>query len=519
MPARNSEETRLVLTSQAQREADRLAEAAGVPSETLMESVGRSAAELILERADFERPLVIAGRGGNGGDALVVARCLLESGTDVTALALCHPEDLSPTTALMARRLEEAAPGRLHFLAKDLGPLEELLSECDGVIDGLFGSGLDRPLAGREAKAVRLINEADRETISLDLPSGLASDQGALLGEAVEADLTIAMEFLKPAHLFFPARDFCGEIEVARVAYPKEVLAHLVPLARVLTQAGAAALLPVRQPDGHKGTFGHVLVVAGSLGMSGAAILCARAALRGGAGLVTVACPVSIQSIVATVLSEALTLGLPEEDGYVGPDAMAVLEPALEAATVLAIGPGLGRSQAASELVEATLERSKVPLVLDADGLFALASHRRWLKRCAGRSVLTPHPGEMARLLDRSAGEIDQDRVETARAFAREHGVVLLLKGRPTAIGRTDGEVFLNETGNTGLAKAGSGDVLTGLIAGLLANGALPEDAAVLGAYVHGAAADLLAEEISERAILATDLIEALPLALAQIER
>ncbi len=519
MPVKSSEETRLVLTSQAQREADRLAEAAGVPSEVLMESAGRSAAELILEQADFERPLVIAGRGGNGGDALAVARCLLESGIDVTALAVCRPEDLSPITALMARRLEEAAPGRLHFLARDLAPLEEFLSDCDGMIDGLFGSGLDRPLAGREATIVRLINAADCKTISLDLPSGLASDQGALLGEAIEADLTIAMEFLKPAHLSFPSRSFCGEIEVARVAYPKEVLAHLVPLARVLTQDGAGALLPARRPDGHKGTFGHVLVVAGSLGMSGAAILCARAALRAGAGLVTIACPSSIQPIVATALPEALTLGLPEEAGHVGPDAMATLEPAREAATVLAIGPGLGRSEAACLLVRTILERSKVPLVLDADGLFALASHRDWLKRCAGRSVLTPHPGEMARLVDRPADEVDRDRIETAQGFAREHGVVLLLKGRPTAIGLPDGTAFLNQTGNTGLAKGGTGDILTGLIAGLLSNGASPQDAAVLGAYVHGAAADLLAGEISERAILATDLIEALPLALAQIER
>ncbi len=212
-----------------------------------------------------------------------------------------------------------------------------------------------------------------------------------------------------------------------------------------------------------------------------------------GAGLVTIACPASIQPIVATALPEALTLGLPEEDGHVGPDAAAALEPALDAATVLAIGPGLGRSQAASELVGALLERSNVPLVLDADALFALASHRDWLKRAAGRAVLTPHPGEMARLVDRSADEVDRDRIETARAFAREHGVVLLLKGRPTAIGRPDGEVFLNETGNTGLAKGGSGDVLTGVIAGLLANGASPDDAAALGAYVHGAAADLLA--------------------------
>jgi len=515
----DSQHETLVLTSQAQREVDRSAEAAGASSEVLMESAGRSAAEVILERADFKRPLVVVGRGGNGGDALVVARHLFESGADVTALALCRPEDLSPPTALMARRLEEVAPGRLRFLAKDLGPLEELLPECDGVIDGLFGSGLDRPLAGRDAEAAALINEAGRETVSLDLPSGLPSDQGTLLGEAVEADLTIAIEFLKPAHLLFPARSFCGEIAVARVAYPAEVLERLVPLARVLTQTGAAALLPTRRPDGHKGTFGHVLVVAGSRGMSGAAILCARGALRVGAGLVTIACPASIQPIVATALPEALTLGLPEEAGGVGSGAADALRPALEAASVLAIGPGLGRSQAASELVGAILERSNVPLVLDADALFALASHRDWLKRAAGRAVLTPHPGEMARLVDRSIDEIDAHRIETARRFAQEHGVVLLLKGRPTAIGLPDGEVFLNETGNTGLAKGGSGDVLAGLIAGLLANGASPADAAALGAYVHGATADLLAREIPERSMLPSDLVEALPLALAEIER
>jgi NAD(P)H-hydrate epimerase len=510
---------RLVLTSAAQREADRLAVAEGAPTEVLVESAGESAAEIVLAEAAPRRALVLAGRGGNGGDALVVARRLLERGVDVFALALCGRKELSSATAVMARRLEEAAPGRLSFLGEDLCPLEKLLAESDCVIDGLFGSGLDRPLAGPCAAAVGLVNAAGRRTISLDLPSGLPSDRGELLGLAVEADLTVAMEFLKPSHLLYPARAFCGEVVVARVAYPEEVLARVHPLARVLTREGARNLLPARSPTGHKGTFGRVLVVAGSVGMSGAAILCARGALRAGAGLVTVASPAAVQPVVATALPEAITIPLPDREGRVARGAVEVLAPALDQANALAIGPGLGRHEAAAELVAALLERTKVPLVLDADALFALTSHQDWLKDAAGRAVLTPHPGEMARLVGRSADAVDRDRIAVARDFAKEHNVVLLLKGRPTAIGRPDGEVYLNDTGSTGLAKGASGDVLTGIIAGLLAGGAAPADAAVLGAYLHGYAADLLARSASERSLLPSDVVDALPSALFEVER
>ena len=519
MPERPSETTRLVLTSEGQREADRLAEAAGVPPDVLMESAGRSAAEILLERYQFKSPLVLAGRGGNGGDALVVARVLAERGVDVSAIALCRREDLSSTTAAMARRLEEAAPGRLRFLAEGPGPLQALLPESDVVIDGLFGSGLDRPLAGREADAVRLVNASGVETAALDLPSGLPSDGGDLLGDAIKADLTIAMEFLKPAHLFFPARSLCGEVDVARVAYPAEILDRLSPVGRVLTRAGASSLLPERPPEGHKGTFGRVLVIAGSRGMSGAAILCAKGVLRAGAGLVTVACPASIQPIVATALPETLTLGLAEKEGSVAASAGEGLAGPLTAADVVVLGPGLGRTEAAAGLVRVVLEASQCPLVLDADALFALASHLDWLPRAADRAVLTPHPGEMARLVGRPREEIETDRMETARRFAKQHEVVLLLKGRPTVVGTPQAEAYLNETGNTGLAKGGSGDVLAGVIAGLLANGAGPVDAALLGAYVHGLTADLLAREIAERAILPSDVLDALPLAFAEIER
>jgi NAD(P)H-hydrate epimerase len=253
--------------------------------------------------------------------------------------------------------------------------------------------------------------------------------------------------------------------------------------------------------------------------MSGAAILCARGALRAGAGLVTVACPATINPVLESALTEALTLPLPDEAGHLAPGAIEPLTPAVERADVVAIGPGLSRHQAVEQIVLALLERIKVPVVLDADGLFLLAPHLDGLKELSGRVVLTPHPGELSHLIDRPIDEIDSDRIEAARTFATEHNVVLVLKGRPTAIGTPDNEVYLNPTGNTALATGGSGDVLTGLIAGFLAGGASPPDAAILGAYLHGYAADCLAREVAERTVLPSDLIDVLPAAITKVER
>ncbi len=508
----------LVLTSEGQRAIDQRAVAGGVSSAALMESAGRSAAELICQSRHWKRAVVVAGRGGNGGDALVVARYLHQAGMTVSAFAVCAPEQFSETTATMAQRLEQTARGRLQSLTENLDPLKEALEEADGVIDGLFGSGFDRPLSDRFLEVVEIVNAARAQTVSLDLPSGLPSDRGCPFDGAVRADFTIAMEFLKPAHLLYPARSYCGNILLARVAYPEKVLVDLVPLARVPTRTGARALLPARPPNGHKGTFGRVLVVAGSIGMSGAAILCAKGALRAGAGLVTVACPAAINAVVETALTEAITLPLPDEEGHLTPDAIETLSSALDRADVVAIGPGLSRQSSVGELVLALLDRIEVPIVLDADGLFLLAPHLDGLRELSGRIVLTPHPGELSHLIDRPADQIDAKRIEVTRAFAAKHGVVLLLKGRPTAIGTPDGEVYLNSTGNTGLATGGSGDVLTGLVAGFLAGGARPADAAVLGAYVHGASADSLARNTAERSILPSDLIDALPAVIAEVE-
>ncbi len=509
-----------VLSAAQIKELDRRSVEEGIPESTLMETAGGAVAEAIERRTAIHKVVAIAGKGGNGGDALVAARRLYEMGIEVRAFTVAPLNDLVHLTKEKADLLYKATPGSVSAISEDLVAFEEALSWADCVIDGLLGIGVDRPLQGRYEALVRAINRAQVIRVAVDLPSGLTADRGSLLGEAIKADLTVCMAAYKPAHLLYPAREFCGEIEVVPVGYPPRVKEEVLPIASVVERDWIHTHLPVRSPDGHKGAFGRVLIVAGSTGMSGAAILCAKGALRAGAGLVTLASPSVLNPILDVALPEVITIPLPDENGHLT-EAAALdrLIPALDRADLLAVGPGLSRDPAVGLFVLDLLKRVEVPVVIDADGLFPLADHLDLLERLSGRAVLTPHPGELSRLLDRSSEEIDRDRIEVVRTFAREHGIVLLLKGRPTAIGTPKGEVYLNPTGNTGLATGGSGDVLTGLIAGLMAGGATPTEGAILGAYLHGATADLLARDRAERSIIPSDLIDALPYAIAEVER
>jgi NAD(P)H-hydrate epimerase len=399
----------------------------------------------------------------------------------------------------------------------DAAALDECFAGLDCIVDGLFGSGLSRPLEGPGLEAALRVNGSSSRVISLDLPSGLASDRGELLGEAVRAEVTLAMAFLKPAHLLHPASALCGNVAVLPVAYPLEVLAAVCPWGRVPEQAGVARRLPARRPDGHKGTFGRVAVVAGSAGMTGAAILTCRGALRAGAGIVTLGAPCSLRPVLQTALPEAIVESLPEQEGRLAGLDGAFLT-ALEGADVLAVGPGLTRGGGVGETVRDLLSQFSGPIVLDADGITAFQGRLDQLQALGSRLLLTPHPGEMGILLDRAAREIDVDRAETARRFGRDSKNVLLLKGRPSIIGTPEGELFLNPTGNTGLSTGGSGDVLTGLIAGFVAGGANLVDAAILGAYLHGWAAETFARRRSERALTPSDLLDLLPTVLREAE-
>ena len=505
----------LVLTAAQQREIDERSGDAGVPRDTLMESAGSGAAEWILSRFGPRRTVVLVGPGGNGGDGLVLARVLHNAGADVEALIVPPLDRLSPLTRKMHERLVESG-GRVGPIEGEPESLVGRLKEADQIVDSLFGTGMNRPLDEPYSRIVDAVNSLDKPVISLDLPSGLSSDTGRPIGEAVRADITLAMEFLKPAHLLFPASSYCGDVAVIPIHYPPTLINGLRPFGRVLTGRGARRLLPERRPDGHKGTFGRLLVIAGSVGMSGAAILCCRGALRSGVGLVSAGLPESLLPILETALPEAITIPIPERDGRLSGDVSERFEDALAHADALAVGPGLSRADGVRRVVSSVLTSYPGPCVIDADAIPYLSSDL--FQRIAGRAVLTPHPGELSPLVGLTPGEIDRDRVDVARRFAEENGVVLALKGRPTVVADPDGGLYLNPTGNTGLATGGSGDVLTGLIGGLLATGAKPKDAAVLGVYLHGLAADIYARDRSERSFLPSDLIETLPHALREVE-
>jgi NAD(P)H-hydrate epimerase len=507
-----------VLTGEQIKELDRLAVNAGIPDEILMETAGRAVAEAILSRLSVNRIVAIAGTGGNGGDALVAARRLYEKGLSVKVFIASNLEKLSPATREKAKLFAALAPDAVRTLSDGVAGFSESLTWADCVIDGLLGIGVDRPLSGDYAQLVEQINLTQVKRVAIDLPSGLPADVGEPLGGAVHADLTVCMEAYKPAHLLYPSRDYCGQIELVHVGYPAQVLAKIRPIARLLDEEWLRARLPDRRPDGHKGTFGKVLLVAGSRGMSGAAILACRGALRVGAGLVTLACPASLNTVFETALVESLTSPFTDADGRLGKGSLKEILPLLARADICAIGPGIGRYHTTGEAVRGILQELDIPVVIDADALFHLAGDLGLLAPLAGRVVLTPHPGELARLIERPIEEINSSRIEVAREFAEKWGVVLLLKGRPTVIGTPQGEVWINPTGNSGLATGGSGDVLTGMIAGLMGQGLNPEVAAAIGAYLHGLTADILAREMPECSIIPTDLPGAIPAAIAQVK-
>ena len=500
--------TRWVLRSGEQAALDRQAEEAGLPRDALMESAGGNAADWLTEHARPHRAVVLAGPGGNGGDALVVARRLRADGVDVRTFLIPPVDKLSAATGRMLDRF--AAAGAT---LSDIDDLTLALGDSDCAVDGLFGSGMSRPLEGAYREAVERLNDASIPTISLDLPSGLPADEGALFGESVRADITLAMAFLKPAHLLYPAAGFCGNVAVVDVDYPASVLRNAVPWARVCEPAEIRDRLPVRPPDGHKGTFGRVLVVAGSEGMTGAAMLACGAAFRAGAGLVTLAAPTAVTPILETALPETIAIPLPETVDFEEPR----LAEAMARADVLAIGPGISRSPAMIGRMRAFLEWFDRPVVIDADALRALIGRDGLWESLAGRAILTPHPGEFAVLTNASVEAIESARRDMVGRFAAERGCVLVLKGRPTAIGLPDGSVTLNPTGNDGLGTGGTGDVLCGLIAGFVAGGAALPDAAIVGAYVHGLASEIYARDRAARSLMASDLIDVLPFALGEV--
>jgi len=511
---------RLVDRTEA-REIDRVAiEEIGVPSLVLMENAASAAAELIERRfPGARRVTIVCGGGNNGGDGLALARQLTARGAPPAATLLCAPAArLTGDCGAQHRALAAAGVVVREVDAAAVDAVRDAVARADLVVDALFGTGLTRPLAGWLADVVAVINSARAPRLALDLPSGLDAGASEAPGPHVRADVTLTFFAPKRCLALLPAADAAGEVWVAPLGIPAAALTGIVAGERLLSAADLA--LPERPRDGHKGTFGHLVVVAGSPGKSGAAVLAARGALRSGAGLVTVAAPEAIRAEVDSGCVEAMTLPLPADAGAtLGPAAAAALALAWTGKDAVALGPGLGDQPPIAAWVRELAIGLELPLVLDADGINAFAGRAAELRRRRAPTVLTPHPGELARLLGREPPRGSDQRLAAVRAAAETTGCVVVLKGYQSLIAAPGGSSALNPTGNPGMATAGSGDVLTGAVGAWLARGLPALEAAHAAVFLHGLAGDLAAARAGEDGLLAGDIAERLPEAMRRVRR
>jgi hydroxyethylthiazole kinase-like uncharacterized protein yjeF len=509
-----------VFTAAEMRALDaRAIETLGIPGLRLMENAGRGAATLIAhEWAPIRgrRVLVLCGRGNNGGDGFVVARHLKTKGARVRVLLLGARGDVEGDAFHALARWR----GRIEEIqgADGLTIVERAFGETDLVVDALLGTGVTGPARLLVADVIERLNASAARVgcpvVALDVPSGLGSDDGALLGSTVRATLTATFAGWKRSLLLYPGAECAGRVVVVPIGIAEAEVRRGVTTF-LLGEASLSGYFPKRKRDAHKGTYGHLLVVGGSMGKSGAAALTGRAALRSGVGLCTVATVASQQPIVAGFGMEIMTEPLPETAGL--SIAFKAKDRILELASqrdAVALGPGLSldaESQALARALVAELDR---PMVVDADALSALSGHLDLLDDAPGPRVLTPHPGEMARMLGTSVAMVQADRIEMVRDFCARHRVHLVLKGARSVLGGPDGRVFINNTGNPGMATGGSGDVLTGMIGAFLARRVDPLAALQAGCVLHGLAGDLAAADRGEEGLIASDIIEAIPGAL-----
>lgn len=509
-----------IVTAQQMRELDRRAiEERGIPSLTLMENAGRAVAHIALRltEARKDRPItVVCGSGNNGGDGFVAARYLAEAGRRAQVLLGAPKGEITADARENLRRLEIAGLGVTEI--PDPQPIVNACATSALVIDALLGTGLAGKVRGLPGQLIGAINECAPRVLAVDIPSGLDADSGEPLGMAVRAVETVSMGLPKLGLFLYPGMDYAGRVTVADIGFPADLLNEAPSVADLIDPEWVRMLLPRRRPSDHKGKFGRVLAIAGSAGLTGAACLCAQGALRVGAGLVTVGCPASVNDILEVKLTEAMTFPLPETYGRtLDTRALALILELAEEADVLAIGPGLSREPETAVLVRRLVARVEKPIVIDADGINALADASVILQGEHAPGVLTPHPGEMGRLMGVATEKIQSRRAHFAEAAAKRFRSTIVLKGACSIIANEGRPLTVNATGNPGMASGGTGDVLTGMVAGLIAQGLLPFEAAAAASYLHGLAGDIAADRVGEVSLVASDLLAAVPEAVEQI--
>ncbi len=504
---------RPVFTADEMRRLDaRAVRELGIPGAVLMEHAGRGAADAVVDFLGTRRPAridIVCGKGGNGGDGFVAARWLKRAGARPTVWLTTAESEIRGDAALKLKALRRAGvrPRRIA----DEATVSVHLGQADVIVDALLGTGARGAPSGLIARMIGLINAAGRPVVALDIPSGLSADGEPTPGPAIRAALTATFAGLKRGLLMGPGAALAGRVRVVPIGIPEEEVGRDIATF-ALERGDVAGVFPERPREAHKGTYGHLLVIGGSRGKTGAAALAARAAMRTGAGLATVATAASQQPIVAGLLLEAMTEALPETPvGTIALEAVETIHSLADVREAVALGPGLGLAEDTQDAARRLVRGLPCPMIVDADALSALAGHLDMLRACPAPRCLTPHPGEMARMLGVTVAEVQRARVECVRAFATAHRVHLVLKGATSVVGDPDGRVFLNPTGNPGMASGGMGDVLTGMVGALLARGVDPGLALRSAVYLHGLAADLAAAVVGQESLVAGDVIAALP--------
>jgi NAD(P)H-hydrate epimerase len=509
-----------ILTADAMAAVDRrVIEEIGVPGPVLMENAALGVVEALFERfGGVERVTILCGPGNNGGDGLAVARHLLTRGLTPRVIAVLPVAKLDGDARLQYD-VYRALGGEVHEWGEE-ETVEQLASRvlqwprgADLVVDALFGTGLTRPLEGRIAELVGTLREARVPILAVDLPSGLDGSRTEIPGPHLSANVTVTFAALKVAHVLSPTAEHCGEVVVTDLGVPPTLIEEAEGHLHLQTAEELAGFLPPRESYSHKGSYGHLLIHAGAPGKTGAAALAARAAVRSGAGLVTVAVPEASLPILEAASLESMTLAVGS-----GEEATRELFDAAEARDALVVGPGLGRGGDVEEVIRSLVLDTTCPLVLDADGINAFEGEAAQLLERDGPTVLTPHPGELARLLAVESSEIQEDRPRFAAWAARETNAVVVLKGHQSLIAAPDGDVWVNPTGNPGMATGGTGDVLSGALGALLAQRFDALAAAQLGVFLHGLAGDLAAAQKGETSLAAADLLRYLPDAFLRLE-
>lgn len=500
----------------------------GIPGLILMENAGLGIVEVILDRFFEGEPqgkkvFILAGPGNNGGDGFVVARHLLNKGALVQIVITTSPDNYQGDAAVNLKIVNDMGIPCQVLQPDAVSDLQPLIKEADLIVDALFGTGFKGVPREPLASLISMVNKAGSPVLAVDIPSGMEADTGRVHGECIKAAVTVTMGMPKIGLYLNPGSDHTGEVVVGDISFPPQLKSEDGGGFYLVDEQLVAGVLPSRLPTQHKGDFGHVVVIGGTRGYTGAAALASNAALRGGAGLVTAVVPEQLYPIVAVKLTEAMTYPAPggRNGGFSGA-CCASIQSVLDRATVIAVGPGLGQEEETAEFLEELLAETRAPLVLDADALNILAGKKHLLTAASlaeqrKRWVLTPHPGEMARLCGTSISEIQASRLEYAEQASQEWGVTVVLKGHKTIIAAPGSPLFINPTGNPGLASGGTGDVLAGLIASLLAQGLRPEQAAYCGAFVHGLAADQIAGKKGTNGMIAGDLLDEIPLVIESL--